>query len=215
MSNYRVRTAHRTRGRVRLTVQNFKKHPKSLEDVKKAIAPMHGVRRVDVNSATGSVTVHYDPALYGKFHNQLAAQGEASGTFNLDPPVFGESGEMIKNIQAEAEFLSRHSETARTIVDYFSAANKFVKRATDNNLDLKVLMPLGLAVYSFLEIGVEVSTPLWVTLGMFSFNSFVALHTRQDDSTSEMEAERQELEVTAPPPAPARPRKRKERVNAV
>ena len=212
MSNYRVRTAHRTRGRIRLSVQNFKNHPKSLENVKRAIAPMQGVRRVDVNSTTGSITVHYDPALYGKFHDQLSARGEASGAFQLDPPTLGEGGELVKNVEAEAEFLSNHSETARTIVDAFSSFNQAVKRVTDNNLDLKVLLPLGLAVYSFLEIGIETSTPLWVTLGVFSFNSFVSLHTRQDDTASDMETEQ------APPAAAiptAQPRKRKERVNAV
>jgi Heavy metal associated domain 2 len=214
MSSHRVRTAHRTRGRIRLAVPNFKGDPRSLEDIKKAIAPMHGVRQVDVNSTTGSVTVHYDPALYGKFHDQLAAQGEASGAFNLDPPTFGEGGELIKNVEAEAEFLSRHSETARTIVDSFGALNQVVKRATDNNIDLKVLLPLGLAVYSFLEIGVEVSTPLWLTLGIFSFNSFVALHTRQDDTASDMEKERAELMATASP-APVIPKKVKKRIKAV
>jgi len=215
MSNHRVRTAHRTRGRIRLTVQDFKKNSKSLEDVKKAIAPMHGVCRVEVNSTTGSVTVHYDPALYGKFHDQLAAHGEASGAFSLDPPAFGEGGELVKNVEAEAEFLSRHSETARTVVDSFSALNQAVKRATNNNLDLKILLPLGLAVYSVLEIGIETSTPLWITLGIFSFNSFVSLHTRQDDTASDMETEQVESAAVAPPTAPApRPRKRKERVNA-
>ena len=215
MSHYRVRTAHRTRGRIRLAIQNFRNHPKSLEDVKRAIAPMHGVCRVDVNSTTGSITIHYDPALYSKFHDQLAAHGEATGAFHLDPPTFGEGGELIKNVEAEAEFLSRHSETARTIVDAFSALNRSVKRATDNNIDLKVLLPLGLAVYSLLEIGIETSTPLWITLGIFSFNSFVSLHTRQDDTASEMETEEANPVVAAPPPAPARLRKRKERVNAV
>ena len=215
MPKYRIHTAHHTPGRMRLTVENLKNHPESLEEIRKAIAPMQGVRRVEVNAATGSVTVHYDPALYSQFHDQLRAQGKASGTFDLDPPTIGEGGEMIKSVQEEAAFLSRHSDTARTIVNVFDSLNQFVKRATDNNVDLKVLLPLGLAVYSFLEVGTEVSTPLWVTLGIFSFNSFVALHTRQDDSTSKMETEREELVVTAPSPALARPRKRKERVNAV
>ena len=30
---------------------------------------------------------------------------------------------------------------------------------------------------TFLKAGAEISTPLWVTLGIFSFNSFVALHS--------------------------------------
>ena len=63
----------------------------------------------------------------------------------------------------------------------FDMLRKFdvgLKRATDNNADLKVLAPLGLAVYAFLELGFEAATPVWLTLGVFSFNHFVTLHTQ-------------------------------------
>jgi hypothetical protein len=59
---------------------------------------------------------------------------------------------------------------------FVKGLNADVKRATNNAVDLKVLLPLGLAVYSLLKFEAEMATPLWVTLGIFSFNSFVALH---------------------------------------
>jgi hypothetical protein len=84
---------------------------------------------------------------------------------------------MARRIEAEAEFLSQHSETARIIVDAVKRMDVNIKWATHNTVDLKVLLPLGLAAYSVVEIGLEASTPLWVTLGIFSLNSFVSLHS--------------------------------------
>jgi len=78
----------------------------------------------------------------------------------------------------EAEFLSSHSHSAKMLFDMLRKFDVGLKRATDNNADLKVLAPLGLAVYAFLELGFEAATPVWLTLGVFSFNHFVTLHTQ-------------------------------------
>lgn len=177
MGLYRARTVHRVRGRIRLTIHGAKRQPHALDHIKKAIAPLEGVRNVETNSTTGSVVIHYDPAKHHTFHEELARQGSSTGSFQLDPPILGEGGEIIYDIEEEAEFLAQHSDTARFIVDSFQTMDRAVKRVTGNAVDLKVLLPLGLAVYSFLEFGVEVSTPLWVTLGIFSFNSFLVLHS--------------------------------------
>lgn len=174
---HRARVAHRARGRMRLKIHGLRGNASGLERLKQSIAPMDGVRGVETNAATGSVVVHYDPMLHSKFHDRLAEQGSSTGAFHLELPKIGGGGELILNIEEEAAFLSDHSDTARKIVELFSGLDRAVKRATDNAVDLKVLLPLGLAVYSALEIGVEVSTPLWATLGIFSFNSFLALHS--------------------------------------
>jgi hypothetical protein len=62
------------------------------------------------------------------------------------------------------------------MIDIVKQIDAGIKWATNNSVDLKVLLPLGLALYAFAESGTEAATPLWVTLGIFSFNSFVALH---------------------------------------
>jgi cation transport ATPase len=177
MASYRARTVHRVRGRIRLTIHGAKRHPHALNHIKKAIAPIEGVRNIETNATTGSVVIHYDPARHHNFHEELARQGSSTGTFQLDPPILGEGGELVYEIQEETEFLAEHSDTARFIVNSFKSLDQAIRRATDNAVDLKVLLPLGLAVYSFLEFGVEVSTPLGVTLGIFSFNSFLVLHS--------------------------------------
>lgn len=137
---------------------------------------MHGVQSVDINPETGSMVVNYDAGVHDDFHSVLAKHGEENDLFMLAPPKLSEIDELASRIEAEAEFLSQRSETAKAIVDFFKGMNREIKRATNNSVDLQVLLPLGLAVYAFIELEADMATPLWVTLGIFSFNSFVALH---------------------------------------
>src|SRR5215469_466051 len=51
----------------------------------------------------------------------------------------------------------------------------FRGKVTDNTIDLKVLVAAGLAAYAFIKVGVEASTPIWVTLALFAFNHFIEL----------------------------------------
>jgi cation transport ATPase len=209
MASYRARTAHRVRGRIRLTIHGAKGRPHALEHIKKSITPIEGVRNIETDAATGSVVVHYDPAQHHDFHEKLAKQGSSTGAFQLDPPILGEGGELVYEFEEEAEFLSQHSDTARFMVDSFKSLDQAIKRATNNAVDLKVLLPLGLAVYSFLEFGVEVSTPLWVTLGIFSFNSFLVLHSPHSAIASESDdTDAIQQKNTASAPAHPRPASR-------
>jgi hypothetical protein len=121
---------------------------------------MKGVDGIEVNVATGSVIVHHDPSLHDDFHEQLA-NGSSAGAFLVEGPELSEVDELAKKIEAEAEFLAQHSESARIIVDAFKNLHQTIKRATRNAVDLKVILPLGLAAYSLVEFGLEASTPVW------------------------------------------------------
>jgi len=167
--------AHHVKGRIRVRMPKNKRDHASLEKVKRSISPMHGVKSVDVNSSTGSVIVHYDADKHADFPSALARHAEANNLFTL-APACSEVDEMVETIEKEAEFLAEHSEVARAIVEFVKGLNQEVKKATNNNVDLQVLLPLGLAAYAFLGLEAEVATPLWVTLGLFSFNSFISLH---------------------------------------
>jgi hypothetical protein len=91
--------------------------------------------------------------------------------------VIGEGGELIRSVEQEMEFLAEHSRLAKAIVEDTQKINRQLKLATDNAIDLNVLVPLALAAGSFIFLGGDVPTPLWATLGIFSFNSFVTLHS--------------------------------------
>jgi hypothetical protein len=171
-----ARAMHHVRGRIRLKIPASRGNASLLEEIKRAIAPLEGVKRIDSNPVTGTLVIHYDPEIHPEFHETLSDHGERAGSYVLAPAEMSEVDELAKQISEEADFLSQHSETARTIVEGFKSLDRSIKLGTGNAVDLKVLLPLGLAVYSFIEIGLEASTPLWVTLGIFSFNSFLSLH---------------------------------------
>jgi cation transport ATPase len=173
---HKAHIVHHIRGRIRLKFPGAKRELSHLQKIKEAISPMSGVRQVDVNSLTGSIVVTYDTNLHDAFQQQLSACADQSGLFKLQPPPTSEADQMAQRIEEEADFLSEHSETARSLVEFVKRINLAIRKTTDNSVDLKVLLPLALAAYSLVELESDISTPLWVTLGIFSFNSFVTLH---------------------------------------
>ena len=104
-----ARAVHHVRGRIRLKIPASKGDSRLLEEIKQAIAPLKGVKSVDTNPSTGSVVVHYDPAMHADFHQQLADHAGDSCPFVLVPPELSEVDELAKKIEQEAEFLSQHS----------------------------------------------------------------------------------------------------------
>ena len=114
----------------------------------------------------------------------------------LRKPLTSEVDEAVEMLEKEAEFLASHSHSAKVLFEMLRKFDVGLKKATDNNVDLKVLAPLGLAVYAFAYMGFEAATPVWLTLGLFSFNHFVTLHT-QTPTTHPAPKEK--------PPSPANP----------
>ena len=161
---------------MRLRVRGGKQNPHLLEKLRGRICELDGVRQIDVNSTTGSLVVHYRSRHPRQFETEIAEHGTSTGDFHLALPQIGEAGEIWGAVQQEATFLAAHSELARKLVRGTQELDATLKIATNNNLDLKVLVPLGLAVFSIMYLGTDVSTPLWISLGIFSFNSFVSLH---------------------------------------
>jgi heavy-metal-associated domain-containing protein len=175
-----VHLAHHLPGRLRVRIPAGARNPPVLDQIKASIASVPGVRRVDVNTAIGSMVVHYDAAQTDDFIETVKRHGLDTKLFELVDPEIGAVAEAVDAIEAETEELAAHSATARTLVQFVSGLNDEVKRATNNALDLKVLVPLTLAGYSLLHHRSKLSTPMWVTLGLFSFTSFVALHHPQE-----------------------------------
>jgi hypothetical protein len=190
---------HHVRGRMRVKVPGAKGDPALLQLIKEAISPLRGVRQVEVNPSTGSVVVLYDASGHDQFQHQLAMQASQSGLFMLQPPELSEVDQLARRIEQEAEFLSEHSDTARKMVDLVKDINLSIRKATNNAVDLKVLLPLALAAYSIVELESDISTPLWVTLGIFSFNSFLTLHHSQA-----VHVDRREVTINSPEAASSR-----------
>jgi hypothetical protein len=171
-----AKVVHNVRGRMRIKIPAAKRKPHLLKHIRESVAAVSGVHEVHVRSAANSLVVHYRGASPAEFWEMLAEHGRFTDLFDLAPPEIAEMDLLVRDVEREAEHLASRSELARSIVDAAKSLNSAVKRATDNNVDLKVLVPLGLAIYTLLEFDAEASTPLWVTLGIFSFTSFVSLH---------------------------------------
>lgn len=156
-----------------------------LEAIRESIGRLPGVTDVATSALTGSVLVHYDPGLHGHFHRQLSAHCKQAELVALEPPAITEVDELAEKIEQEAEFLAAHSKVALAAVNVVRRLDRTIKVATGNLLDLRVLLPLGLAVWAFLKSGSKLSTPLWVTLGIAALNSFVALHQAPTDGAEQ------------------------------
>ena len=61
-------------------------------------------------------------------------------------------------------------------VEFVKGVDHQLKTVTDNTIDLKIVLAVGLAGYTFMEIGAEAATPMWVTLVLFATNHFAELH---------------------------------------
>jgi hypothetical protein len=164
--------AHHIPGRLRVRVPRARRDPQLLNQLAEFVEKIGGVRQVEINPMTGSILVHYHPGSRGEI-DKLLQPAQAS---EPAPVLPSEAEELADKIEKEAQFLAAHSELAMQVVQAIKSLNREVRQATGNTVDLKVLLPAGLAVWAFFKANAEVATPLWVTLAIFAFNSFVALH---------------------------------------
>jgi hypothetical protein len=175
---HRAQVAHHSKGRLRIRVPSAKGDPEALEAIKQALTTVTGVQEVLVNESIGSITINYDPDLHDDFHEHLHGDGHHKSVVALSAPRVTEIDEIADQFEREAEFLAEHSHTAKVAFEFLHKCDLALKRATGNTVDMKVLAPLGLAIYAFVEMGIEASTPVWLTLGLFSVNHLVDLHTQ-------------------------------------
>jgi hypothetical protein len=180
---HRAKVAHHVPGRMRLKLDSAKGNDALLEDIRQNLATMPGIHEILINASTGSVTVHYSveahPELLASIdkHQDHFSVAQAPAPGHVPPGT--KIDDMTRMIEAEADFLADHSDTARVVVNFCKEIDRNIKKATNNSVDLKVIVPLGLAAVTFLEIGATAATPVWVTIGLFSLNHFIELQAHQ------------------------------------
>jgi hypothetical protein len=179
---YEAEIVHSCRGRVRMKVPAAKGDEVLLEQIRQMVLTLPGVTEVAVNPRTGSLITHYDQHTHDDFHRHL--EHDCKEHLHVCQPPASDVDEMARQIQEEAEFLAEHSDAARVVVDFCKGLDRQVKVMTGNAVDLKVLLPLGLAAVTFLELGLEAATPIWLTLGLFSLNHFVEMHAHPNEPSS-------------------------------
>ena len=178
-----LKIEHQVPGRVRMKIPAGKNNPELLKQVSETFAIIPGIEHVTVNPTTGSVVLFYDVDQHDEFHGTFRGHVEAHGGNNGGGGLRGADTELDKltnSIEAEAEFLASHSHTARIFVDFVKGIDHEIKRATNNNLDLKIVFAVGIIGLTVFEVGATAATPVWVTLAIFTVNHFIQMHEQQN-----------------------------------
>jgi Heavy metal associated domain 2 len=173
---YQAHIVHHIPGRMRIKVPFLKGASAYSEQISDLLMPLDGLRQVDFSPLTGSVLLHYDPEKYEHFSKDLSEYVQrAMGMDLLSTSKNGERTSKVNSSEVVAPLVF-DTKLARDINVFFSRINQSVRAATDDVLDLKSLLPVGLGTYALFTAGSAMTTPLWVTLGIFSFTSFAILN---------------------------------------
>ena len=174
MTKLDLQIAHQVPGRVRMKIAAGKGNPELLKQISDTFGVIPGIEQVTVNPTTGSVVLHYDTERHDEFHGSLADHYHAPSTGGRPPST--ELDELAHRIEDEAEFLAKHSHTARAVVDFVKKVDREIKLASNNTVDLKIVFALGIIGFTVFEVGATAATPVWVTLAIFTVNHFIEMH---------------------------------------
>jgi hypothetical protein len=171
-----INVKHRIPGRIRLQVSGAKGQPDFFQQVDKVAKSVKGVRSVSTRPVTGSVIVDYDNRDPEVEDRLKVALHEASTLLSFAIPEVGEAEEIWKIAESDAEYIAEHSRIAASLIDAMESISQEVKRATHNIVDLKLLLPLGLAGYGLFFIDREKNSLAWSLLLLGSLHTFIVLH---------------------------------------
>jgi hypothetical protein len=175
MTKLKLQIAHQVPGRVRMKIPGAKGNPELLQQISETFGVIPGIEQITVNPATGSVVLHYDAERHDEFHGTFQQHYHQAQGASSHPPST-EIDDLARRIEDEAEFLARNSETARAVVDFVKKVDREIKLATNNTIDLKIVLAVGIIGVTVLEVGATAATPVWVTLAIFTLNHFLEMH---------------------------------------
>jgi hypothetical protein len=150
---------HHIPGRMRINLPALKGDGWLLPEIRESLSPLPGVRDIETNSLTGSVLLRYSADEFENFGARLAEQAERNGLFTLNLPPRN-SGRRLSMQPAEPVNVTGPSEMARAITGIMGEVNTGIKRQTDNIIDLKFLLPVGMAMYGAFKADKRAGTPV-------------------------------------------------------
>ena len=175
----KLKIVHQVPGRIRMKIPSAKGNPEQLQSYKEVLSLLPGVEDIELNPVTGSIILKYDPDRHD-FHADFTGHVDRHNAEPRRPrPPTNEIDAVAIKIQQEAEYLAEHSRTAPVVVDFCREADREINIATDNVLDLKMLLAVAVVGVTIFEVGAAAATPVWVTLAIFTVNHFIEMHERQ------------------------------------
>jgi Heavy metal associated domain 2 len=161
---------HHLPGRLRLRVPAAKGEEEDLSEISSAIARTPGVNRVEYNAITGSILIQYSPEHYENLRSL------ESGLSSLAEPIALNNSDPSHHRARPPHHWRGRSTAARRVDSFFKQVDRDIRMATDNEVDLKFILPFVVGVLGLVTLRNATTTPLWLTLLIFSFNSFLGLH---------------------------------------
>jgi Heavy metal associated domain 2 len=160
---------HHLPGRLRLRIPAARGEDGELREISAAIARTPGVNQVEYNPITGSILIQYSPEQYKNL------QSLESGLSASAPIALNNSHPAHHGLQPPRQMRGR-STAAKKVNSFFKQVDHDIRVASDNEVDLKFILPFGVAVLGLLALRYSSATPLWLTLLIFAFNAFLGLH---------------------------------------
>ena len=162
-----TRVVSSTPGRLRLRVAPSHRQSGEMQRIANALQANPHITQVRTNIQNGSIVINHDGE-NGSVDNVFASLRDLG-------IIFGDIA--LGKSQAAAG-------VSNAVVDL----NKQVQQATSNVVDLRVLFPLGLGIFSIRQLlvrGLQLETIPWYVLAWYAFDSFIKLHaTSQAQSNS-------------------------------
>lgn len=158
---------------MRIRIPSAKTDLEFLEQARAALAALPGVTDVSVNPITGSLLILHSPQSQQEFDHALASPSRKPLPFVLQavsPPPRSSS------VRRKRRKPAGRSELSHAIVETVTELDDALRIATGGAMDLKLLVPIVMAGFGLTFLGRSRTTPIWLTLLMFAFTSFVALH---------------------------------------
>jgi hypothetical protein len=172
---------HRTPGRIRIRIPSAKGDSEFLEQVRTALASLPGVMEVTCSPLTGSLLVFHPPEVELELERTLTARNGTPLPFVLQPDVPSPTAKPHQPNRKRVQ----QSLLANAVAETMAELDDAVGEATGISVDLKILAPLAAAGFGFSLVGRNRITPLWLTLLMFAFSTFLDLHQPQSGPTGD------------------------------
>lgn len=171
-----IRVIHRTPGRIRFKVSGAKGKRDFFRHVDRVATSVKGVRRVSTSPVNESVIVHYDKNDPGTEQRLKDAFHTECALLSIAVPEAGVMEELIYTVESGADYFAKRSRVAASLIDAVKLVNLELKRATNNMVDLRLVLPLIFVGYDLFFIDRKKSPLAWTMLLLGSFQTFVALN---------------------------------------
>jgi len=171
---------HHVPGRLRIKIMDAHTEPDFFIQIKNAISVIPGVDSVRVSVPSSSIVIDY-VASDAVFHFRLLEDPEVSSRISFVTQTSIIKSQLERTLSESALYPEQHSRIAESVVSLIEDFDVRLRQASNGYLDLKVLIPLGIAIGTSLNKARGRGTPMWMTLGTFAFNSFVTFHHQRID----------------------------------